>query len=204
MKKIILFSIALFLFAYPSISQSNKAYYAQEITWFGLDYSQAYFMDNIAFPDPYKLQNKLFLEWNNFIFSEPSKFDIAESFNKTSVLYSTSFINNRNSRADIFDHIVTKWANQIMFNSDTIQEIVSSYNIPTDNTGVGLVFIVESLNKPNRQGVYWVTFFDIETKKVLLSNQIIGTPGGVGLKNYWANSFYNALAKSGRSMGFIF
>lgn len=42
----------------------------------------------------------------------------------------------------------------------------------------GCVFIVEKLDKPNRRAIYWITFFDIETKRVLLTEPIIGRPAG--------------------------
>jgi hypothetical protein len=198
--------IIIFLFSFTGTanSQSNKAFYAQEITWFGLDFSQAYFIDDVAFPNPTRLKDELFLEWNNFVFKEPRKFDIKKAFNKRGVSYSTSYINSRNEEVNINKRVGNFWLQENYFNGDTIQNIVASYNLLKNNSGVGLVFIVESLDKPNKRGIYWVTFFDIETKKVLLTEQIIGIPGGAGLRNYWANSFYSALIKAGRTMGFIF
>ncbi len=72
MKTLWLVTISLILFSGTTYSQSNKAYCAQEITWFGLDYSAAYFTDDKAFPDPYKLRDKLFQEWTN-LFSKNVK-----------------------------------------------------------------------------------------------------------------------------------
>ncbi len=196
--------ISIFLFAGTVNSQSNKAYCAQEITWFGLDYSQAYFIDDNAFPNPYKLKDELFLEWNNFVFKEPKKFDIKHAFNKRHVSYSTDYINSRNSDVDINKRVGDFWFQEGYFNTDSIQNIIDSYQFSENSPGVGLVFIVESLDKPNRRGIYWVAFFDIKTKQVLLTEQVIGVPGGAGIRNYWANSFYNALIKAGREMGFVF
>ena len=196
--------ISLFLFTGTANSQSNKAYCAQEITWFGLDYSQAYFIDDMAFPSPYRLKDELFIEWNNFDFKEPKNFDIKYAFNKRHVSYSTDYINSRNSEADINKRVGDFWFQEGYFNTDSIQKIIHSYQIPENNAGIGLVFIVENLDKPNRRGIYWVTFFDTETKQVLMTEQIIGIPSGGGTRNYWANSFYNALIKSGSAMGFVF
>jgi len=204
MKTYWLIIVSLVLFAGTANAQSNKAYCAQEITWFGLDYSQAYFIDDVAFPSPYRLKDELFLEWNNFVFKEPKKFDIKHAFNKRHVSYSTDYISSRNSEVDIDKRVGNYWLQEDYLSIDSIQEIVSSYQLPENNSGVGLVFIVESLDKPNRRGVYWVTFFDIETKEIMLTEQIIGIPGGGGIRNYWANSFYNALIKAGRDMGFVF
>ncbi len=195
---------SLILFTGTVNSQSNKAYCVQEITWFGLDYSDALFIDSKAFPDPYRLHRTLIGKWNELVFRENQKFDIAKSFNKRHVNFNVSYINNRNRDADIFKQISDDRFHQRLFNSDSIQNIVDSYLLNEDIDGVGLVFIVESLNKLDHEAIYWVTFFDIVSKKVLLTEQIIGKPSGRGLHNYWANSFYNALNKAERQMGFIF
>ena len=204
MKTLLLLITSLILFVGVANSQANKAYCAQEITWYGLDYSQAYFVDDLAFPDPDKLKDKLFLEWNNFVFKEKKKFDIAQTFNKRDVIYSTSYINSRNKEVDVVKCVGNVWFQQEYLNNDSIQKILYSYKLPENNAGVGLVFIVEMLDKPNRRGIYWVTFFDIETKQILITEQIIGVPGGAGIRNYWANSFYRALDEAGKSMGFVF
>ena len=204
MKPLWLIIISIFVFGSIVNSQSNKAYCVQEITWFGLDYSKAYFIDSRAFPDPYKLQNKLFREWNELVFREKQKFDIAKSFNKNDVNYSIDYVNQINNRVDIFSQITNDRYRRIRFNNDSIQKIIEAYQINENADGIGLVFIVESFNKPNHEAVYWVTFFDLNTKKVLLTKQIVGVPSGAGLHNYWANSFYDALRKAERNMGFVF
>lgn len=200
-----LFTIILLIaFSNTANSQSNKVFSVREIIWFGLDYSESYFINNKAFPDPYTLKNRLFLDWNNLVFTEKVKYNIAKSFNKRDVIFKTSYINIRNSKVDIFNRIIDNNYHQRLFNPDSIQQIINSYEYVNNMDGIGLVFIVESLNKLNHEAVYWVTFFDIKTKKLLLTEQIIGVPSGAGLHNYWANSYYNALRSAGRDMGFIF
>jgi len=204
MKTIWLVFISIILCTGSISSQSNKAYCVQGITWFGLDYSVTHFTDEKAFPDPYKLQNKLFNEWNELVFKEHKKFDLGKTFNKSEIIFRTSFINNHNKSIDVSKHIGNYRFQQKHFNNDTIQRIINSYSLPDNSSGVGLVFIVESLNKPAHEAAYWITFFDIKTKKVLLTEQFIGIPSGAGIRNYWANSFYSALIKAKREMGFIF
>ena len=204
MKILLLIVTSLILLSGVANSQARKAYRTQEITWYGIDYSQAYFIDDLAFPDPNRLKDELFLEWNNFVFKEPKKFDIGRSFNKRCVLYSISSIVSRNNEVDIFKRVGNFWFQEEYFNSDSVSRIVNSYELSGEHSGVGLVFIVEKLDKPNRRGIYWVTFFDIETRKILLTEQIIGVSGGAGIRNYWANSFYRALIGAGREMGFVF
>jgi hypothetical protein len=75
---------------------------------------------------------------------------------------------------------------------ETIFEIVNDYN-PETQTGVGVVFIMESFNKEEEKGHMWVVFFDIPTKEVLLMEKMSGAAGGFGWRNYWARTYYNVL-----------
>jgi hypothetical protein len=54
--------------------------------------------------------------------------------------------------------------------------------------GLGLSFIIESFDKPNARASLWVVFFDIESKKILLSKHCVGKPVGFGIRNYWAGA----------------
>ena len=38
-----------------------------------------------------------------------------------------------------------------------------------------------------------VAFFDISTKKILLTQLMIGKPTGAGLRNYWIGAIYDIL-----------
>lgn len=67
-----------------------------------------------------------------------------------------------------------------------------------DHQGIGQVFIVESYSKPNKKGGNWITFFDIETKKNLISERMLGSTGGIGLRNYLAKTYLNVMMEAGR------
>ena len=54
---------------------------------------------------------------------------------------------------------------------------------------------MESFNKPKRIGTMWVTFFDIASKTVLLTEKMSGKAGGAGFRNYWARAYYNVMDK---------
>ncbi len=41
----------------------------------------------------------------------------------------------------------------------------------------------------------WVTFFDIASKTVLLTEKMSGKAGGAGFRNYWARAYYNVMDK---------
>ena len=70
-----------------------------------------------------------------------------------------------------------------------------------DDSGSGLVFIAESYDKPNGKGAYWVTFFDIGSKKIIKTQRFEGKAKGFGLRNYWANSYYQVMKEAGKTLG---
>ena len=66
-----------------------------------------------------------------------------------------------------------------------VEQIAAAYNYE-GATGIGLMFNVESFNKINNEGSMWVTFVNMGTGEVLLTERMTAGPGGIGLKNYWA------------------
>lgn len=62
-----------------------------------------------------------------------------------------------------------------------------------EESGIGLVFIAEVLNKSSQRAKYCVTFFDIESRDVIDVWEGKGKAQGFGLRNYWARSVYNMM-----------
>ncbi|MBL4704307.1 MAG: hypothetical protein JKY54_07285 [Flavobacteriales bacterium] len=75
---------------------------------------------------------------------------------------------------------------------DKIESHVKSYD-GVEGEGVGIVFIVESLNKLEQAGFMWVTFFDEKTKEIIYTERMSGAAQGFGIRNYWAGTFYNVV-----------
>jgi hypothetical protein len=74
--------------------------------------------------------------------------------------------------------------------------------------GIGLLFIVEAMKKVDKEGVstIWVTFVDMGANKVLMTERMEGTGGGIGFRNFWASTIFNVIEtidkkkyKSGKS-----
>ncbi len=80
---------------------------------------------------------------------------------------------------------------------ETIDKIINEYEAGDKKEGLGLVFIVESFDKMTNLASVYVTFFDIATKKVLLTEKFVEAPVGVGVRNYWAG----AIAKIFKQVG---
>jgi trans-2-enoyl-CoA reductase len=66
--------------------------------------------------------------------------------------------------------------------------MVNNYKGDVKKEGIGLSFIVENFNKGSQMATVYVTFFDIASKKVLISEKLSGKAMGIGMRNYWAGA----------------
>ena len=79
--------------------------------------------------------------------------------------------------------------NPYEISEDYLKEIVKAYNLP-QNKGVGLVIIAENMNKEERYTTAFVTFFDLETRKLLWVTKMKGLPGSKwGFSKYWYEGY---------------
>lgn len=71
---------------------------------------------------------------------------------------------------------------------DSIKNIVASYELK-ESTGVGVVMIVESFNKPEEKAFVNYVFFDIKTRDILWSAiTYAGVIKGMGMTRHWAHA----------------
>lgn len=162
--------------------------YKKEVTWMGLDFTEAKLLTTVDFTDPAAIKNNLLVSWNDIIIKESSKFNVAGFFEIESLSYDLETVKERNQSIDPKNLVVDKTTEE--FNEQKVESIISQY---PKSTGVGLVFIVESFNKPSASGTFWATFFDRETLKILSVKKLQGQPSGVGIRNFWANSIFKAM-----------
>ncbi|MCF6169780.1 MAG: hypothetical protein L3J66_02230 [Bacteroidales bacterium] len=197
MKKLILSAtIVFFSSAWLRAQTAEDVYKAETASWYGLDYTHAYFITTFDFPDPYDLKSK-FRAWNELVLMESEKYNLDKFFNKE-VIPNIDMINKRNDKIKLKGRITDDDFLSSHLDREKIREIVFSYNTEDDEPGIGLVFIVESLSKPNVKGAYWVTFFDIKSRKVITTERFLGKAGGFGLRNYWAKSYFNVMVEAGK------
>lgn len=192
MKKAVLI-VTLFFVSFLTFSQSKSSIFkADEIVWFGLDFSNAKMIGSEGFKSPYDVQNKFFNSWNQLILMEPEKYDLRKTFKKQDIIYDLSVVEKRNANVKAGELIINK---DYSFGPEVVSKIVKTYK--TDQKkGIGLVFIVESFNKLRENGTVYVTFFDLGTKKVLLTEKVSGAAGGIGLRNYYGKALFNILKET--------
>jgi len=192
MKKItLLFLIQLFLL--PAFTQNvSDVFTKKTMTFYGLDFSNAKLIGSSTFIDPQTVKSKWYREWNDLMKIERKKYDVAKFYQKRIANYAFDIVNERNKLPTVSkmvtdeDHSISK---------DLLDRIVGKYR-DNEHEDLGLVYIVESLNAYDNEMRIWVTFFDIKSRKILLSELFVGKAGGAGFRNFWAKAYYNVMRQS--------
>lgn len=198
MKKNFILSLIFFTLFLNSYAQSNaELFNSSKMVWFGVDLSRSKLVGVEGFSDPYDIQRRYVPAWNNIVLSEPEKYDIRKFFKKGEVVNDLSAVEAANEKINPGDWVQT---NSYTLDKSEIAGMVKKYK-SNENEGLGLVFIVEAFDKMKETGFIYVTFFNIKTKEVILTEKLSGKAGGFGLKNYWAAAIYKVMLESEKRMG---
>ncbi len=174
---------------------TSDIFEVNEITWFGLDFSNVKLIGSIGFTNPESIRNHYFDTWNSLILSESKKYNLTKYFHKESVEPFLSIVTDRNTLPNPEELVIET---EYSFDIERVKQIIAEYD-SGDKEGIGLVFIMESLNKYEKEANIWVTFFDIKTKKVLLTEYLNGKARGFGFRNYWARTYYSVMKSAYKS-----
>jgi hypothetical protein len=194
MKSLLLTAAAFILAITISAQEINRVYKADSMVFFGLDYSGAVFLGSNGFNSAAELE-MLPESWNSLFVSEQKKYDVQTAFN-VRTRYNLNVVKERNKRVNYADRITDKEILIPHLTRKDVEAVISGY--PDMDGDIGLVFIVDAYDKTETKGYYHVVFFDIQTKEVLLRYMVSGNASGAGLRNYWANTFYEAIKKAGK------
>ena len=187
----------LFFVAANAQKTRSDIFSDDQMVFFGLDFSEAKMIGSLGFTNPDDIVERIIYNWNRLTFNERDKYDLKKGFQKTGVDYDFSVVDKRNETINPRELVIDE-AYQI--EKEQLLDIISQYESEKNQEGLGLVFVVESFNKSEDLGYMWVTFFDIETKKVLMARRMNGKTGGFGLRNYWARTVLNVINKSAKAM----
>ncbi len=183
MKSVLFFFIA-FLFTPNLFAQDPKEIFtAEKMNFLGLDYSRAKF----ALPDvkPADYKKTYFDAWNNAISHDNERFNKESTFEKVGgVSVDLTTVNRRNAAMNIEEAIGKPEGG---LTQSSIENVIADYKDVWKKQGLAMVIIVESMSKAAGKMVAHIVFFDIATRKVLLTKKMEGDAGGPGLVNYWTN-----------------
>jgi hypothetical protein len=164
------------------------------ITWLGIDFTGAKFLgDRERFGSSSDVKF-LIKSWNDMVEREHEKYNAARATHKLKAELHIEVTRNHNEDLDISDMLSTNPSDYVHLKDEDVVAIVNSYDF-SGLSGIGLMFVVESFNKYEPQASIWVTFINLGTKEVLLTDRILAPPGGASLRNYWGGSIHVVMEK---------
>ncbi len=169
---------------------NHKIRNTKKLVWFGIDCTQMQCIGRADFPNPDDIADRVVFAWNDLFISEQDKYDIHGAFQKNEFLYDLTSVEAQNEKLT-GDQIMVTEATPL--DKATIERVVSNYSSDKYDKGVGVLFIVEELNKKAVQGKTHVVLFDLETNEIIQSVKYTTEPGGFGIRNYWARTFYEII-----------
>jgi hypothetical protein len=172
---------------------------SKPITWLGIDFSQTKIIgtanqwgDKGAITNA-ELRDTYTVAWNELFINEQKKYDVAKAVHRATVKYDIDIALKANqaslAQKDFFTNSPSDFKT---LTEASIAALVKNYDFKNDD-GIGLIFFVEGMSKGTDSMGVWVTFVDIKTKTVLLTDYQTEKPGGFGFRNYWAKPFYTIL-----------
>lgn len=160
-----------------------------KVTFLGLDFTNAKFVGAAGFTNPDAIQSQFLASWNNLIVAEPKKFSLEDPLRLKGDQYQTKvddFI-KLNEKVNVAANITNE---SQTLTAAKVEASVSKYKL-SEKEGVGVAYVVENLDKTAEKMTVWVTFIDLKTKKVLLTEPVEGKAVGFTFRNYWAGAVAN-------------
>jgi hypothetical protein len=188
--KRILFPLLSFLFLATathaqSVKESDITNPETPIVYLGLDFTEARLLGDLG-ADENAIKNQHIPDINQLVVNEGKKFDFEKALHRSKISSDLGFSYARNKTIDASKIKSTNSDDFTRFKPETVQSIVSKYEFG-DKKGLGLLFVVEALNKTKAEAAIWVTWIDMGSKKVLKTDRKIGKGGGFGWRNYWVH-----------------
>jgi hypothetical protein len=189
--------IAALLLGFSSFAQEEKDRLIPAdtpLTWLGIDITQ---MRLIASHEvtPDEIRNKFAPAWNQLFVDELKKYDVAKYTHRQSVEYALEVTGKANKK--IGDDLYSSNPDDFhRLGVGDITKLVNEYDFQ-DRKGMGLMIVVEALDKSKTKASAWVVVVDMDKKSVIATRRETASAGGFGFRNYWAKSFLGILQDAG-------
>jgi len=201
MKKLLIFMLVACFTTAGLQAQSighSKIKSANKIVWLGVDLSAVQCVGRAGFTDADDIVGNKFASWNELFIAEHDKYNVSEALKKETFHYDLESVDNQNQKASADGLIVAKAE---PFDEAMITSMVNNYSSTEYPDELGLVFIVESLNKNEQLATVHVTVFNLGTKEIVKSVKYTGEPRGFGFRNYWAGAFNDVIENIEKDYG---
>ena len=195
-KKVIL--ILCITFPFLSKGQNMEDLFQKsdtKITWLGIDFSHVKLIGDFnhfaewGSQGPASIRNNYFPEWNDLVYEEYKKYDVAGMLRKEIRVLNTDYIYALNKKAPL-EEMESKTDPE--YTEENIQKFIKNYDFNVKE-GLGILLVAESLNKYKEHARYHFVVISMKDNKILLHELFTTQAGGIGLRNYWARTFFNVI-----------
>lgn len=179
--------VLLLLTLQPASAQKTKDIFSPDIplTFLGVDFSEARVIGE-AVTKAADLP-KHFVGINNQLINESKKYDLAATFHRLTVATDISAVLKKTARIDPATIKSDNPKDLTRVRKDQLNKVLSSYDFG-DRKGIGVMFIMVGMYNTGKSANMYVTFFDMATKKILLTELLTGSAGGFTFRNYWLSA----------------
>ena len=183
------------LLAQPVSSQTLKDFFTSDATnalYLGIDFTKAKLIDD-ATANETDIRDRQFAGINELMITDVKHINVAGAFHKPGMDHDLGEVNKRNLAIDPAQIKSTNTADFHRLKEDDISNLVKGFSFG-DKKGIGILFVMEAMSKSGKAAAMWVTFVDMKTKKVLLTERMEEKTGmSFGFRNYWATPVKKAL-----------
>lgn len=176
-----------------AIAQTVKDVFsdATPITYLGIDFSNSKFYGDPGTVSGSEMVN-LLKKINDVIVTEyEKKYNIAAAMKHSTIDLNIDLTDKLNVNIDDKKFITNNPGDVNKLDDDAIKKITAKYK--TSGKGIGMVFIVDNMNKAKNETTAWVTFFNLGNKKVLLTEKMTSKAAGFGFRNFWTKPFFDMI-----------
>jgi len=193
--KRILIAIMLLGLTGTGVSRAADASSSDALVWCGLDYSMVKMIGTADFKQPSQIFPGMLEQWNALFMKEMIPLLEKMASPVQSDLAAVTARNEKASDKQIERQDGTKdeMVKPTHITDADLASIVKSLKM-THDSGTGLVFVMDRLVKAQETGCLYVVFFDVSSRKVLLSERVVAAAGGAGFRNFWFKPIKTAVA----------
>jgi hypothetical protein len=192
LKKLLLCITVLFA-ALLATAQSGSSPFTSDVpfVYLGIDFTQVRVVNDYS-ATAGDIKGRQFAGINQLMLSEQKKFDWQKALSKTNFSTDISLVMAQNEKTDESKIMSTNTADETRLKAEDIEKLVKQYNF-AGKKGFGMIVFMEALSKTHENGTMWVTFINLETKKVVLTERMIGKAQGFGFRNYYSYTVYKVI-----------
>ena len=190
MKKLII-AITLFVSVSAYSQELSRLFSEKDMTFYGLDFTAAKCIGMSEFPGGDEMVDFYIPKWNDIFMVGKKKIRIGSPYKMKKVSYDTMVY--QLNRQIVRDELIMDGSHSLK--RSQIADIVYNF-ADKEKDGLGLVYIVESLNANEGFASIWISFFDIKTGELIIAEPTRGEGKGREFGIFWENAILRAYINS--------